>query len=98
MSDEGLDQRAVEGIELELVGTVDAFAVEGADELRRVLVRVHDDARRGLTGLVQASGIGGADVDPDAEGPGEVADEERRLVRLGDPLREGDALRVLEAV
>src|SRR4249920_49701 len=77
---------------------MDALAVERAQELRRILVGVHRDARRGLRRLVQARGIRRADLDPGLERAGEIAHLDRRLVGLRQPAREGNALGVLEAI
>src|ERR1051326_9496740 len=75
-----------------------ALARPLAHALLRILVRVDDDARGGLGGLVRAGGVGRADVDPHAHRAREIAHGERRLVRLGEPLRERDPVRVFEAV
>ena len=56
------DQPSVQGIQLELLGAVDALAVQRATEMCGILVRVDDDARRGLARLVQTRGVGNASV------------------------------------
>src|ERR1044071_2233092 len=78
--DQGRHQLAAERVELERLGVMDALAVERAQELRRILVRIHRAARRGLRRLVQARGIRRADLDPGLECTGEIAHRDRRLV------------------
>src|SRR5882672_4733054 len=90
--DEAGDQLAVERVQLERFRAVDALAGELRQELRRRFVRIDGDARRGLARLVEPGRVGRADVDPGAEGAGQVADRDRRLVRIGHAAREGDAL------
>jgi len=64
----------------------------------RVLVGVDGDARRRLAGFVDPRGVGRADVDPDADPAGQIADGDRRLLRLGDAVGEADPFGVLETV
>ena len=93
-----VSKRAVDRVDFERLGAVDALAGELADELPRILVRVDHHPGRGLARLVQPGGVRSADVDPGTQGAGEVAHRQRRLVRLRQPAREGDALAVLQAV
>ena len=96
--DEIGDQCAVERVQLQVLGAVNPLAGELRQELRRRLIGVDGDARRGLGRLVQPGGVGRADVDPGAVGAGEVANRDRRLVRLGQAAREADALREFQAI
>src|SRR3954452_12583853 len=59
------DERAIDGVELDLLGRVNTLAGELAEEWSGVVVSIHRDPRRGLARLVKAGDIGRADVDPD---------------------------------
>src|SRR5689334_7967759 len=74
------DEIAVEGIELDGFGAMNALSRELAQERLRRLVLVDGDARRRLGCLVQSRRTGRADVDPGAQLPGEIVYRERRLV------------------
>ena len=74
------------------------LAGELLQELLRILVRVDDDARAGLGGLVQPRRVGRADVDPGRDPARQIADGNRRLVGIRHAARELDALGVLEQV
>ena len=61
-------------------------------------MRVDDDARGSLAGPVQPFGVRRSDVDPREERAGEVADRDRRVIRLRDPFRKPDALGVFKTI
>src|SRR6185436_4825274 len=84
------DQPALERVQLEGFRAVDPLTRELRQEQRRRLVRIDGDARRGLGRLVQPGRVGRADVDPGAVGAGEVANRDRRLVRVEQPAGKGD--------
>ena len=92
------DQAAIHRVELEFVGPVDLLAGELLQELIRVLVRVDDDARAGLGGLVEPRRVGRADVDPGRDPPGQVANRDRGIVRVRHAARELDPVRVLQQI
>ena len=63
-----------------------------------VLVDVDDDTGRELGRTMQPVRGGRADVDPRVQPAGEIAHRDGRLVGVGQPARELDALGVLETV
>ncbi len=77
---------------------MDPFPREARQEARRVLVRVYRHPRRGLGRPVEALRVGCADVDPGAQRARQIADPDRRLVGLGEPPGELDAVRELERI
>src|SRR6185295_10050511 len=95
---EACDELAIERVQLERFRAVDPLAGELREELRRRLVRIDGDARRGLARLVQSGRVGRADVDPGAKGAGQVANRDRRLVRVEQPAGKGDAFGEFQAV
>src|SRR6185436_643752 len=95
---EAADELAIERVQLERFRTVDSLAGELRQQLRRSLVRVDGDARRGLARLVKPGCVGRADVDPGAVGAGQVANRDRRLVRVEQPAGKRDAFGEFQAV
>src|SRR5439155_1819518 len=91
-------ERALHAIELELRRPVDALAGPLADHPLGILVGIDDDTRSRFAGLVHPCRIGGADVDPYAHRAREITDRKRRLLGLGQAVREADAVNVFEAV
>ena len=81
----------IHGIQFQCIGAVDLLRSQAAREQLGILVRVYRDTRRELGGPVQPRGLGRADIDPNAQGAGEVAHRNRRLVGIGQTIRETDS-------
>src|SRR5665213_1641338 len=96
--DERGEQRSIDRVELERLRAVNALARELAQELGGILVRIDRHAWRRLARLVESCRIRCAELHPKLESAGEIANRERRLIRVGDPTRERDSFAVFEAV
>src|SRR3954447_12180934 len=92
------NERPVERIQFERLGAVNPLTLQISNHLADVFVRVDGDPAGQLRGLVQPGGIGSTDVDPGAQRAGQVADGDRRLLRIRDAARELDAFRELHRV
>ena len=78
------NERAVDGVDLDCLGAVD-FSPRRFEELRDVLVGVDGHSRRQLRRLVQPRGVRRADVDPVLQRARQVANRDRRIVRIAQP-------------
>src|SRR3954464_16009732 len=92
------DEIAPERIQLERLGAVNALAIERAQQLSRVLVRVDGDAGCRLARLVQSRRAGRADLDPGFQHAGQVLHRDRRFIGRREPARKSDAFRVFQAI
>src|SRR5688572_715790 len=81
---EGLDERAVDRIQLDGFLSVDALIAQLPDESGGVAVRVDGHAWSGLAGAVEPIRGWVADLDPALDGAGEVLHRNRWFVRLGE--------------
>ena len=92
------DEGPIDRVDLERLDAMNPLASELPDELRGILVSVHNDAPCRFRRAVQTLGIGRPNLHPDPERARQIANRNSRLVRIGQPARKGDALRVLERV
>jgi len=76
---------------------MDTLAGERAPVALGVVVRVDGYPRSGLGCPVQPRSVRRADLDPRPHRTGPIAHLERRLIGVGEPLREGESLAMLEA-
>ena len=83
----GGNETPVDRVQFNRLGAVDPLAGEPADELRRIVVRVDRDARRGLAGLVQPGRVRHPDVDP--RRASRPSDRERRSTAPRGPTGPG---------
>ena len=91
-------QLAIEAVQFQGVGAMDALSGELTYDLPRVLVSVHSNPSGCFARFVQARRVRSPDVDPHLEGSGEVANGDARLVWLGEPFGKAYTLGVFEAV
>lgn len=96
--DERADERAINRVQLQRVGSMNLFAGEPVEELPRVLVRVHGDARGGFGCLVQPGGVRRPNLDPCVDRTGQIADGQRGLARDRDSARECETVLEFEQV
>src|SRR3982751_848572 len=82
----------------DLLRAVDALPLEAAEERAGLLMGIDNHPVRSLRGLVEARGIGRADLDPELDVPGGITDPESGLVAVRESLREGDPVLVFQTV
>src|SRR3569833_3888945 len=85
-------------IQLERLDTMNPLSAEPCCQLLRILVRVHSDPSSRLARTMEARRFRSSDVNPHLQCTRQVPYGDRRLIRLGYPVRERDALRVLETI
>ena len=88
----------VQCIQLERIDTMNPLTAEPCRQLRGIFMCIHGNASSGLARSMQAGRFRSSDINPDLQCTRQVAYGDRRLVRLGDPVRKHDTFRVLEAI